>query len=55
MPAHCREKYWQTVAEDRPLVVQFCGNDPSTLAEACSQLGPEDCDAIVRGKHDVKK
>eukprot|EP01138_Halocafeteria_seosinensis_P012664 gb/GECG01012940.1/.p1 GENE.gb/GECG01012940.1/~~gb/GECG01012940.1/.p1 ORF type:complete len:355 (+),score=35.20 gb/GECG01012940.1/:1-1065(+) len=41
-----RAKYLQTTAQDRPLVVQFCGNDPEVLAEACSLLGPEDCDAI---------
>eukprot|EP01138_Halocafeteria_seosinensis_P012661 gb/GECG01012937.1/.p1 GENE.gb/GECG01012937.1/~~gb/GECG01012937.1/.p1 ORF type:complete len:168 (+),score=12.83 gb/GECG01012937.1/:1-504(+) len=48
-----RAKYLQTTAQDRPLVVQFCGNDPEVLAEACSLLGSEDCDAIVSITHDV--
>ena len=35
----------QTCASDRPLVVQFCGNDPATLAAAAGLAAPY-CDAI---------
>ena len=35
----------QTCQEDRPLVVQFCGNDPSVLAAAAVIAEPR-CDAI---------
>eukprot|EP00808_Paulinella_micropora_P004210 g19570.t1 len=32
-PAY-RQKVWQTSREDRPLIAQFCGNDPQTLLKA---------------------
>jgi tRNA-dihydrouridine synthase 1 len=36
---------FSTCKEDRPLVVQFCGNDPDTLLEACRKV-ERDCDAV---------
>ncbi|ETO13303.1 hypothetical protein RFI_24070 [Reticulomyxa filosa] len=38
-------KYFVTTAEDRPLVVQFCGHNPSEIAEA-AKLVRSMCDAI---------
>ncbi|XP_016768701.1 tRNA-dihydrouridine(16/17) synthase [NAD(P)(+)]-like isoform X2 [Apis mellifera] len=43
-PKYRREALAST-AEDRPLVVQFCGNDPSTLLEAALLAEPY-CDAV---------
>jgi len=40
-----RKKYWHTCAEDRPLVVQFCGNDPEDLLASAKMIERE-CDAI---------
>lgn len=40
-----RKKVWQTSSDDRPLIVQFCGNDPSTLLRAAKMV-ERDCDAI---------
>uniref|UniRef100_A0A915L9K2 tRNA-dihydrouridine(16/17) synthase [NAD(P)(+)] n=1 Tax=Romanomermis culicivorax TaxID=13658 RepID=A0A915L9K2_ROMCU len=40
-----RRDNFQTCAEDRPLIVQFCANDPNTFAKAC-QLVENDCDAV---------
>jgi tRNA-dihydrouridine synthase 1 len=35
----------QSCREDRPLILQFCGNDPKTLLEA-ALLAQDHCDAI---------
>eukprot|EP01025_Chloroclados_australasicus_P010883 TRINITY_DN14608_c0_g2_i1.p1 TRINITY_DN14608_c0_g2~~TRINITY_DN14608_c0_g2_i1.p1 ORF type:complete len:382 (-),score=33.67 TRINITY_DN14608_c0_g2_i1:834-1979(-) len=40
-----REAYWSTCHADRPLIVQFCGNDPNQVLKA-AQLVQKDCDAI---------
>lgn len=40
-----RDEVWSTCPEDRPLVVQFCGNDPAVLVEA-ARLVQHQCDAI---------
>jgi tRNA-dihydrouridine synthase 1 len=40
-----RASNFQTVESDRPLIVQFCGNDPSTLL-AAAKLVEADCDAV---------
>jgi len=40
-----RKKFFTTCPEDRPLIAQFCGNDPSVLLRAAKQI--EDyCDAV---------
>jgi len=36
--ARYREEVFTTCSEDRPLVAQFCGNNPDTLLEAASQI-----------------
>ncbi|KAK1118514.1 tRNA-dihydrouridine(16/17) synthase [NAD(P)(+)]-like protein [Melipona bicolor] len=43
-PKYRREALVST-AEDRPLIVQFCGNDPDTLLEA-ALLAESYCDAV---------
>ncbi|XP_043586538.1 tRNA-dihydrouridine(16/17) synthase [NAD(P)(+)]-like isoform X5 [Bombus pyrosoma] len=43
-PKYRREALTST-AEDRPLIVQFCGNDPNTLLEAALLAEPY-CDAV---------
>ncbi|KAK9296334.1 hypothetical protein QLX08_009659 [Tetragonisca angustula] len=43
-PKYRREALVST-AEDRPLIVQFCGNDPNTLLEAALLAEPY-CDAV---------
>lgn len=40
-----RDKHFSTVPEDRPLVVQFCANDPYYLLKA-AKLVEKDCDAV---------
>ncbi|KOB65216.1 T-diRNAhydrouridine synthase [Operophtera brumata] len=40
-----RKDNMQTCVEDRPLIVQFCGNDPATMAAAAKMVEPH-CDAI---------
>merc|ERR1712183_359801 len=43
--AKYREREFQTTPADRPLVVQFCANNPDTLLDA-SKLVQSQCDAI---------
>ncbi|XP_031623253.1 tRNA-dihydrouridine(16/17) synthase [NAD(P)(+)]-like [Contarinia nasturtii] len=40
-----REQALQSCSEDRPLIIQFCGNDPKILLEA-SLIAQDHCDAI---------
>ncbi|CAG4910543.1 unnamed protein product [Colias eurytheme] len=40
-----RKENFTTCTEDRPLIVQFCGNNPETMATA-AKLVEKDCDAI---------
>ncbi|XP_022114378.2 tRNA-dihydrouridine(16/17) synthase [NAD(P)(+)]-like isoform X1 [Pieris rapae] len=40
-----RKENFTTCPEDRPLIVQFCGNNPETLA-AAAKIVEKDCDAI---------
>ncbi|XP_062548561.1 tRNA-dihydrouridine(16/17) synthase [NAD(P)(+)]-like [Armigeres subalbatus] len=40
-----RKDSLQTCPEDRPLIIQFCGNDPKVLVEA-ALLAQDHCDAI---------
>uniref|UniRef100_A0A182SB65 tRNA-dihydrouridine(16/17) synthase [NAD(P)(+)] n=1 Tax=Anopheles maculatus TaxID=74869 RepID=A0A182SB65_9DIPT len=40
-----RKDSLQTCPEDRPLIIQFCGNDPKVMLEA-ALLAQDHCDAI---------
>ena len=40
-----RRDNFQTCPEDRPLIVQFCGNDPQTVLEAARYV-EDHCDAV---------
>eukprot|EP00975_Prorocentrum_lima_P021183 4459017-Prorocentrum_lima.AAC.1 len=40
-----RKRAFSTCAEDRPLFVQFCGNDADTLVRA-AKLVEHQCDAV---------
>lgn len=40
-----RKEALQTCPEDRPLIIQFCGNEPKTILEA-ALLAQEHCDAV---------
>ncbi|KAJ1649529.1 tRNA dihydrouridine synthase [Dispira simplex] len=46
-PAHKRyfSEHWQSSATDRPLIVQFCANDPETLLQAALRV-QDQCDAV---------
>mmetsp|Transcript_129285 Transcript_129285/g.360067 ORF Transcript_129285/g.360067 Transcript_129285/m.360067 type:complete len:425 (-) Transcript_129285:27-1301(-) len=44
--AKYRKEQWSTCKEDRPLFVQFCGDDPSTLLAAAQQLPAGTFDAV---------
>ncbi|EGR26961.1 t-diRNAhydrouridine synthase, putative [Ichthyophthirius multifiliis] len=39
------KNFFSTCPEDRPLIAQFCGNDPEVLLEACKYI-QKDCDAV---------
>ncbi len=41
----CRPESWTTCPEDRPVLVQFCANDPDHLVRAAKMVEHE-CDAI---------
>lgn len=43
--SHYRKEKFNTNPQDRPLVVQFCGNDPDILL-AAARMVENDCDAI---------
>ena len=43
--ARYRAKMFTPCKEDRPLVVQFCANDPEVLLEAAKYV-ENDCDAV---------
>lgn len=43
--AELRSQLFTTCPEDRPLIVQFCGNDPQTLLKAARFI-ENDCDAV---------
>jgi len=45
LSAKYREKQFTTCPEDRPLLVQFCANDPDTLLKAARIAEPH-CDGI---------
>ena len=40
-----RASQWSTCPEERPVIVQFCANDPSILLEAALRV-ERDCDAV---------
>ena len=40
-----RKENFQTCPEDRPLIVQFCGNDPQTVLKAAKYV-EHDCDGV---------
>lgn len=40
-----RQDALQSCSTDRPLIIQFCGNDPKTILEA-ALLAEDHCDAV---------
>jgi len=44
--AQYRKQQWSTCPEDRPLFVQFCGDNPQTLLDAARQLPAGSFDAV---------
>lgn len=44
--ASYRKQQWATCPEDRPLFVQFCGDDAETLVQAAKRLEPGTFDAV---------
>eukprot|EP00043_Microstomoeca_roanoka_P003768 m.45700 g.45700 ORF g.45700 m.45700 type:complete len:545 (-) comp12197_c0_seq1:142-1776(-) len=43
--ANYRKQVFTTCPEDRPLIVQFCGNDPDTVLQAAKYV-EDQCDAV---------
>ena len=43
--AQYRKDYLQSFEKDRPLIVQFCANNPNTLLEAAKHV-EDSCDAV---------
>ena len=43
---HGRKSIWTTCEADRPLIVQFCANDPDVFLRA-AKLVERHCDAVV--------
>ena len=43
--ARYRSEQWSTIPADRPLVVQFCANDPDILLQAAKMV-ENHCDAV---------
>ncbi|EKX41444.1 hypothetical protein GUITHDRAFT_158205 [Guillardia theta CCMP2712] len=43
--AHYRKDYLQSFEKDRPLIVQFCANNPNTLLQAAKYV-EDSCDAV---------
>lgn len=41
-----RKEQFSTCAEDRPLIAQFCGDDPQTVLAAAKLLPPKSVDAV---------
>lgn len=40
-----KQDNFSTCLEDRPLIVQFCGNDPDIMLDA-AQMVENECDAV---------
>lgn len=44
--ADFKRSFFQTHAEDRPLVAHFCGNDPRVVGQACAEAARLGADAV---------